>query len=80
MCKACPWFGPCGKNECQKNSLLLSNHWSFDATIHTVRPNECYTPRLRVFRLVHLRHLPKEKNDTNGISFESPDIGLLEFI
>ena len=27
----------------------------------TVMPNEYDTPRLRVFCLVHLRHLPKEK-------------------
>ena len=29
--------------------------------LHTVIQNEYYTPRLRVFRFDHLRHLPKEK-------------------
>ena len=46
---------------------------------NTVMPNEYDTPRLRVFCFVHFNHLPIKRNATNDISFETPNIGQLEF-
>ena len=50
-----------------------------ETTTDTVMPSQCHTPRKRFFCFVHSNHLPIKRNVTNEISFESPDIGLLEF-
>ena len=48
-------------------------------TLFTVAKKNKYTPRLMVFLFCPFRPPSKRKYDTNDISLESPDIGLLEF-
>ena len=40
---------------------IMGKYKKIEKYVYTVTQNEYYTPRLRVFCLVHLRHLPKEK-------------------
>ena len=47
--------------------------------IHTIKENQYHTPRLMIFSFGPFEPPSKRKNDTNDISFKSPDIGLLEF-
>ena len=48
------------------------------SSIHTVKENQYHTPTLMVFSFGPFEPPSKKKNDTNDISFESHDIGLLE--
>ena len=61
------------------NMLTTKRGGKHSSPVHTVKENQYHTPRLMVFLFGPFEPPSKRKNDTNDISFKSPDIGLLEF-
>ena len=58
---------------------VINGEKNYRCYVHTVGDISSWAPILKGFLFCPFKAPSKSKDDTNEISFESPDIGLLEF-